>query len=203
MAQNASKPPILVAILASGSGSNAAAIVDYFRGHNFIRVAGIWTNKSTAGVVQRNLGVEVHVFTPGEDDAKLLKSWQDMGVTAVALAGYLRAVPLRWIEAFKGRIWNVHPALLPKFGGAGMYGLHIHRAVIAAGEALSGLTIHDVSEHYDEGPIRFQCAVQVRPEDRAEDLQARILTVEHWAFPRVLEAILLDQPLPNPTECPA
>lgn len=203
MAQNASKPPILVAILASGSGSNAAAIVDYFRGHNFIRVAGIWTNKSTAGVVQRNLGVEVHVFTPGEDDAKLLEVWQDMGVTAVALAGYLRAVPLRWIEAFSGRIWNVHPALLPKFGGAGMYGLHIHRAVIAAGETLSGLTIHDVSEHYDEGPIRFQCAVQVRPEDRAEDLQARILAAEHWAFPRVLEAILLDQTLPNPSECPA
>ena len=203
MAQNASKPHILVAILASGSGSNAAAIVDYFQGHNFVRVVGIWTNKPNAGVVQRDAGVPVHVFIPGEDDAKLLTAWQDMGVTAVALAGYLKAVPLAWIEAFSGRMLNVPPALLPKYGGAGMYGIHIHRAVIASGETISGLTVHEVSEHYDEGPIYFQCPVSVRPEDQPEDLQARILKAEHWAFPRVLEAVLLNKPLPNPSECPA
>ncbi len=203
MAQNASNPPILVAILASGSGSNAAAMVEYFEGHNFIRIAGIWTNKASAGVIQRGLAVPVHVFSPGGDDANILAHWQEIGVQAVALAGYLKAVPLLWIEAFSGRMFNVHPALLPKFGGAGMYGLHIHRAVVAAGERRSGLTIHEVSEHYDEGPIRFQCEVDVLPEDQPEDLQARILRAEHWAFPRVLEAILLDQDLPNPNQCPA
>ena len=203
MAQNASNPPILVAILASGSGSNAAAMVEYFEGHNFIRIVGIWTNKASAGVIQRGLAVPVHVFSPGGDDANILAHWQEIGVKAVALAGYLKAVPLLWIEAFSGRMFNVHPALLPKFGGAGMYGLHIHRAVVAAGERRSGLTIHEVSEHYDEGPIRFQCEVDVLPGDQPEDLQARILRAEHWAFPRVLEAILLDQDLPNPNQCPA
>ena len=203
MAQNASNPPILVAILASGSGSNAAAIVQYFEGHNFIQIAGIWTNKAQAGVVQRDLGVPVHVFTPGAHDAEVLAHWQQLGVRSVALAGYLKAVPLLWIEAFSGQMFNVHPALLPKFGGAGMYGLHIHRAVVAAGESRSGLTIHEVSEHYDEGPIRFQCEVDVLPGDQPEDLQARILRAEHWAFPRVLEALLLNQDLPNPSQCPA
>ena len=203
MAQNASNPPILVAILASGSGSNAAAMVEYFEGHNFIRIVGIWTNKASAGVTQRGLAVPVHVFSPGGDDANILAHWQEIGVQAVALAGYLKAVPLLWIEAFSGRMFNVHPALLPKFGGAGMYGLHIHRAVVAAGERRSGLTIHEVSEHYDEGPIRFQCEVDVLPGDQPEDLQARILRAEHWAFPRVLEALLLDQDLPNPDQCPA
>ena len=203
MAQNASNPPILVAILASGSGSNAAAIVQYFEGHNFIRIVGIWTNKASAGVIQRGLAVPVHVFYPGGDDVNVLAHWQHLGIHAVALAGYLKAVPLLWIEAFSGRMFNVHPALLPKFGGAGMYGLHIHRAVVAAGESRSGLTIHEVSEHYDEGPIRFQCEVDVLPGDQPEDLQERILRAEHWAFPRVLEALLLDQPLPNPDECPA
>lgn len=203
MAQNASNPPILVAILASGSGSNAAAMVEYFEGHNFIRIVGIWTNKASAGVIQRGLAVPVHVFSPGGDDANILAHWQEIGVQAVALAGYLKAVPLLWIEAFSGRMFNVHPALLPKFGGAGMYGLHIHRAVVAAGERRSGLTIHEVSEHYDEGPIRFQWEVDVLPGDQPEDLQARILRAEHWAFPRVLEALLLDQDLPNPDQCPA
>jgi len=202
MAEYALNPPILVAILASGSGSNAAAIIQYFEGHNFIRVAGVWTNNQTAGVMQRDLSVPVHVFRPGTHDLEVLAVWKQLGVQAVALAGYLKAVPPLWIDAFSGRIFNVHPALLPKYGGSGMYGIHIHRAVVAAGESRSGLTIHEVSEHYDEGPIRFQCEVDVLPGDQPEDLQARILRAEHWAFPRVLEALLLDQALPNPSRCP-
>ena len=203
MAEHALNPPILLAILASGNGSNATAIIQYFKKHNFIRIAGVWTNNERAGVVKRDLDVPVHVFTPGTQDAEVLSIWKQWGVQAVALAGYLKAVPHLWIEAFSGRMFNVHPALLPKFGGAGMYGLHIHRAVVAAGESRAGLTIHEVSEHYDEGPIRFQCEVDVLPGDRPEDLQARILRAEHWAFPRVLEALLLDQDLPNPDQCPA
>ena len=131
MAEHALNPPVLVAILASGNGSNAASIIQYFKGHNFIQVAGVWTNKAQAGVVHRDLGVPVHVFTPGTDDVEVLAVWKQLGVQSVALAGYLKAVPLLWIEAFSGRMFNVHPALLPKFGGAGMYGLHIHRAVVA------------------------------------------------------------------------
>lgn len=202
MSSTVPQPLISLAILASGSGSNAAAIVEYFKGHKFCRIEGIWTNSSKAGVLNRNLSVPVHVFTPGLDDAMVLQDWKRREVQAIACAGYLKRVPADWIQAFEKRIWNVHPALLPKFGGAGMYGLHIHRAVIQAGEALSGLSIHEVTAEYDEGALCFQCALPVASTDDPESLQARILRMEHWAFPRVLEALLLDKNLPDPSACP-
>ncbi len=196
------KPLISLAVLASGSGSNAAALVEYFRSHKFCRVEGIWTNSSNSGVLSRDLSVPMHVFTPGQDDAHVADRWKALGISAVVCAGYLKKIPISWIKAWPHRIWNVHPALLPKHGGPGMYGLRIHRAVLEAGDSESGLTIHEVTEQYDEGAALFQCRVPVFPLDHPEELQARILRVEHWAFPRVVEALLMDQPLPHPDQCP-
>ena len=203
MTSEPAQPLISLAVLASGSGSNAAAIVEYFHAHKFCRIEGIWTNTLKAGVLSRDLTVPVHVFNSDVDDETLVAHWGECGISAILCAGYLKKIPLRWIQAFPGRIWNVHPALLPKFGGPGMYGLHIHRAVLAAGETESGLTIHEVTEHYDEGPALFQCRVPVFPSEAPEALQARILRAEHWAFPRVVEAILMNRPLPHPDQCPA
>jgi phosphoribosylglycinamide formyltransferase-1 len=153
--------------------------------------------------LSRDLSVPVHVFAPGAEDDRVIDQWRAAGISAVVCAGYLKLIPAQWIRAFPHRIWNVHPALLPKHGGPGMYGLHIHRAVLAAGDAESGLTVHEVSERYDEGRALFQCRVPVAPQDGPEDLQARILRAEHWALPRVVEALLLNQPLPRPDQCPA
>ncbi len=203
MTSESSQPLISLAVLASGSGSNAAAMVEYFTAHKFCRIEGIWTNSPKAGVLSRDLSVPVHVFAPGAEDDRVIDQWKAAGISAVVCAGYLKLIPAQWIRAFPHRIWNVHPALLPKHGGPGMYGLHIHRAVLAAGDAESGLTVHEVSERYDEGRALFQCRVPVAPQDGPEDLQARILRAEHWALPRVVEALLLNQPLPRPDQCPA
>ncbi|HAB31094.1 MAG TPA: phosphoribosylglycinamide formyltransferase [Cryomorphaceae bacterium] len=202
MPLNAPKASTSLAILASGTGSNAAAIAEYFQGHNFVSIAGIWTNRPEAGIKKREINAPIHGFLPEKDETRVLAEWKKLGVEAVALAGYLKNVPLAWIEAFPGRMFNIHPALLPKFGGKGMYGLHIHRAALTSGEAFSGLTIHEVSKEYDEGTISFQCRVPVEERDTPETLQARILKAEHWAYPRVLEAQLCQTPMPNPLSCP-
>ncbi len=136
-------------------------------------------------------------FVPGQDDEALLAHWRAAGVTALVLAGYLKPVPAAWIQAFGERCYNIHPALLPAYGGHGMYGHHIHEAVVAAGERESGLSIHRVSERNDEGPILFQMRTAVVPSDTAETLAARILKGEHWAYPRVVRADLLGQPMPT------
>lgn len=186
-------------ILASGSGSNAASLVGYFNNHPKIQVCGLWTNNPQAGVLQRNLGVDTQVFAQGDDT--LIATWKASGATTLVLAGYLKAIPAAWIDAFKGSVYNIHPALLPAYGGKGMYGMHIHRAVIASGDKASGLSVHKVTEVYDEGPLVFQMQLALRPKEAAEGLQQRILEGEHWAFPRAIEADLLQQTMP--TQLPA
>jgi len=165
-----------------------------------VQTVGIWTNRKSAGIWNRSLNVPVHHFVPGHDDEVLLAQWRSEGVTALVLAGYLKPVPPAWIQAFGPRCYNIHPALLPAYGGHGMYGHHIHEAVVAAGEAESGLSIHRVTEHYDEGPILFQMRTPLVPGDTAEALGARILHGEHWAYPRVVTADLLGTEFP--TELP-
>jgi len=151
----------------------------------------------SAGIWNRSLSVPVAHFVPGADDDSLLEQWQAAGVNALVLAGYLKPVPASWIRAFGARCYNIHPALLPAYGGHGMYGHHIHEAVVAAGEPESGLSIHRVTERYDEGPILFQMRTSVRPSDTPEELAARILKGEHWAYPRVIAADLLGTELPT------
>lgn len=185
-----------VAILVSGSGSNAVSLLDFWS-NTPVKAIGIWTNRMSAGIWNRSLSVPVTHFVPGADDDRLLEQWQAAGVNALVLAGYLKPVPASWIRAFGSRCYNIHPALLPAYGGHGMYGHHIHEAVVAAGEPESGLSIHRVTERYDEGPILFQMRTPVRPSDTPEELAARILKGEHWAYPRVITADLLGTELPT------
>lgn len=152
------------------------------------------TNRANAGVVERAAQDEVPctVFIPSAEGFDLLlREFQREGVEAVFLAGFLKPLPVEWIRAFPHRVWNLHPSLLPEFGGPGMYGMHVHRAVVAAGAVKTGITIHEVTEHYDEGPVCFQAEVTVEPNDTAECVAEKIHALEMEHVPVVLERLLL------------
>ncbi|MAR17943.1 MAG: phosphoribosylglycinamide formyltransferase [Rhodobacteraceae bacterium] len=193
---------ISLAILASGRGSNAESIVQYFSQNKIIKIVGIWTNSSKSGVLDRKMGVDIRMFSPGKGDDSLLAFWRKEGVDAIILAGYLKPIPLVFLNHFKNNIINIHPSLLPKHGGKGMYGIAVHKAVLASRDKKTGITVHVVTEKYDEGPILFQCETKTRTEDSPETLQARVLKMEHWAYPRVIEAYLQNKPLPKKSACP-
>ncbi len=189
---------INIAILASGSGSNAEAIVHHFRNSSTICVALILTNRSTAGVVQRaeRLGVPCLIFDRAEfnDPERFLSHFHHAGIDVVVLAGFLWLVPTYLVKAFDGKILNIHPALLPEFGGKGFYGDHVHRAVLASGKPLSGITIHKVNEHFDEGDILFQAACHVDKTDTVELLAQKVHALEHRFFPVVIEKFIGTMP---------
>jgi phosphoribosylglycinamide formyltransferase 1 len=185
-----------VAVLASGGGSNLQSILDDSRHHDLFRVALVISDRAEAGALvrAREAGIPA-VHVPARDRsaeevaADTLAALDHAGVAMVALAGYLRLVPAPVIRQYQGRIVNIHPALLPAFGGRGMYGLNVHRAVLAAGCRVSGATVHRVTEVYDEGSIIAQWPVPVLPGDTPEGLAARVLAVEHVLFPAVLRAL--------------
>lgn len=185
-----------IAVLASGSGSNAEAILAHFSegtGAEVGEVVWVATNRREAGVRERarRFGVEEsHVPKADIASGTLLEELRARAVDWVVLAGFLLKVPREVCAAFEGRMVNIHPALLPKYGGAGMYGMNVHRAVKEAGEAVSGMTIHFVNEHYDEGDIVFQGEVDLAPEDSADDIAAKVLTLEHRHYPTVLEGLI-------------
>lgn len=185
-----------LAIYASGSGTNAEALFRYFQGHSSIRVGLVVTNNPNAGVRAKAEAAGIPcVLLPlaavkeGHLQRDILQAWQ---IDAIALAGYLKLVPAALVQAFPDRIFNIHPALLPKFGGAGMYGLNVHRAVLAAGEPESGCTIHLVNEHYDEGRILAQGRVTVQPGWTPEALQQAVLEQEHRLFGPTIEKYLIN-----------
>ena len=184
-----------IAIFASGAGSNAARIIDHFRDDPRVRVVLIASNKPEAGVWEiarkeqlPTLLIEKETFFRGYGYVPQLQSAR---VDLVVLAGFLWKVPATLIEAFPNRIINIHPALLPKYGGKGMYGANVHAAVIAAGETESGITIHHVDGHYDNGDIIFQAKCRVLPDDTAETLAARIHHLEHEHYPNIIERLLV------------
>lgn len=179
-----------IALFASGNGSNAERIARHFNGHPTLQVALVICNNPSAYVLQRasNLGIPAVVATGAEFTqpgriASILAAY-DIGF--IALAGFLKLVPADVVAAFPGRILNIHPALLPRHGGKGMYGSRVHEAVIAAGETESGITIHKVNERYDEGAVVFQARCPVLPGDTAESLAARVHELEYEHFPRVI-----------------
>jgi phosphoribosylglycinamide formyltransferase 1 len=179
-----------IAILASGNGSNAAEIVRYFKNHIAIDVALLLSNNSQAYVLERarQLALPAKVFTRDEFKEGTVLQWlQHDNITHIVLAGFLWLIPHHLVEAYPGKIINIHPALLPKFGGKGMYGLKVHEAVKAGGETETGITIHLVNENYDEGAILFQerCAVQTHytPQQIAECVHQ----LEHAHYPKVIE----------------
>jgi phosphoribosylglycinamide formyltransferase 1 len=193
-----------VAVFASGGGTNLQSLIDSCARGSAGRIALVISDRAQAGALERarRHGIPaVHLDVRGRaaDDvaAETLAALRGHAIEFIALAGYLRLVPGAVIRAFAGRIINIHPALLPAFGGRGMYGLHVHRAVLAAGCRVSGATVHRVTEEYDEGGILAQWPVPVLPGDSAESLAARVLAVEHVLYPAVLQALLRgDAPLP-------
>ncbi|HVG11737.1 MAG TPA: phosphoribosylglycinamide formyltransferase [Flavisolibacter sp.] len=187
-----------IAIFASGAGSNAQAILRHLEGNNAIKVGLIVCNKPGAGVIDIAgaagvpvLLIEKEEFFRGESYVPQLKQ---EGIDFIVLAGFLWKIPQALIQAFPRKIVNLHPALLPKYGGKGMYGLNVHAAVIQNGEQESGITIHWVDEHYDSGDIIFQATCPVLPGDTPEELAGRIHRLEHTHFPVVITQILRDVP---------
>jgi phosphoribosylglycinamide formyltransferase 1 len=182
-----------IAILASGSGSNAQRLIEHFRTTGTAEVVVIGCDQPQAGVLQRawDLGIPSYLFS-GRDlrEGKVLAELQALRADLVVLAGFLRLVPMEMVKALPGRIINIHPALLPKYGGKGMYGDHVHKAVIAGKERESGITIHFVNERFDEGEHIAQFKCPVLPDDTSESLAARIHGLEHAHYPEVVEALL-------------
>lgn len=185
-----------IAIFASGSGSNAENIVRYFESHPCISVALILTNRTDAYVLERakKLNIPAVVFSKTEmnESDSLLNLLIEKKIDWLVLAGFLLKVPDNLIAAFPDRILNIHPALLPKFGGKGMYGSRVHEAVVAAGEKESGITIHFVNNHYDEGQIAFQATCPVLPSDTPDDVANKVHALEYEHFPVVIEKIISD-----------
>ena len=183
-----------IAIFASGSGTNAENIIRYFQENDLIRVALVLSNRSDAYVLERahRLQVPSEVFlkedwVSGEQILALLHEYH---IDFIVLAGFLVRVPERLLHAYPDKIINIHPALLPKFGGKGMYGDRVHEAVVAAGEKESGITIHYINEHYDEGNAIFQATCPVFPTDSPDDVAKKVHALEYEHFPQVIEQVL-------------
>ena len=184
-----------LAILASGSGTNAENIINYFKPHKEIEVVEVLSNKKTAKVLERavRLGVpfksfDRYSFLESNEVLNHLKEIADF----VILAGFLWKIPENIIQAFPNRIINIHPALLPKYGGKGMYGMHVHNAVVANKEEKSGISIHFVNEFYDEGAIIYQKSVALSLKDKPEDVAQKIHVLEYEYFPKIIENVVLN-----------
>lgn len=181
-----------IAVLASSGGSNLQALLDYFATLGDRRAGDVVlaiSNNATAGALERARRAGIATAVIGADGAELDDLLTVHRIALVVLAGYLRFVPVSVTRRFAGRMVNVHPALLPQFGGAGMYGARVHRAVLAARAEASGPTVHFVDEAYDHGPVIAQWRVPVRPSDDEDTLAARVLRAEHLLLPRVVQAV--------------
>jgi phosphoribosylglycinamide formyltransferase-1 len=182
-----------IVLFASGSGSNAQRILEYFENHPEIRVAALFSNNPEAFALKRaeNFNVPAITFTRAEfKDGTVLEKVKKYSPELIVLAGFLWLIPQDLVKAFPDKIINIHPALLPKFGGKGMYGHHVHEAVVAAKEGESGITIHFVNENFDEGEAILQARCPVFPEDTAEQVAARVLELEHKHFAPEIEKLL-------------
>ena len=183
-----------IAIFASGSGTNAERLATYFKTSTQARVVLILSNRPDAFVLQRaaQLGIQSRVFSREElhREDGVLHLLLEQKIDFVVLAGFLWLVPSPVISAFKGKIVNIHPALLPKYGGKNMYGQRVHQAVIAAGEKESGITIHRVDEVYDNGAILFQAKCPINANDTPQTLASKIHQLEYAHFPKVIEGLL-------------
>jgi phosphoribosylglycinamide formyltransferase 1 len=186
-----------IAIFASGNGTNAQRIIEYFNDHPLVRVEIILSNNPSAFVLERAKAANIPsvCFNRKEfyESNFILDLLTVQGVSFIVLAGFLWLIPRNLLEAFRGRIVNIHPALLPKYGGKGMYGMKVHEAVIASGDMESGITIHRVNERYDEGEILFQATCPVESGETPETLAAKVHQLEYAHFPLVIERVLLNR----------
>lgn len=184
-----------IAIFASGKGSNMVQITRKFEQSESISVRLVVASRASAGVLEhaKSLGVESVIFTKNDlaNPETLLTELRARKIEWLVLAGWLLLLPAEIIEAYRGRIINVHPSLLPEFGGRGMFGHHVHEAVIAAGRTRSGITIHLVDEHYDQGSILAQFECEVLPDDTPQTLETRIHELEYRHYPEQIEKLIL------------
>lgn len=183
-----------IAIFASGSGTNAENIARYFAKSENVNVAIVLSNNRNVGVHARvhKQGIPSFVFSRDEFAAGIpvLEKLAEYDVCFIVLAGFMNKISDVLLEAFPGRIVNIHPALLPKHGGKGMYGMRVHEAVVAGGEKESGITIHYINERYDEGAVIFQATCPVFPSDTPEEVAAKVHALEYAHYPRVIEEVL-------------
>lgn len=183
-----------IAIFASGSGSNAENIFNYFKENENVEISLILTNNANAFVIERakNLDVKSYVFSKTDflNSDSILTVLAENKIDLVVLAGFLLKIPENLIKSYPNKIVNIHPALLPKYGGKGMYGDNVHKAVVEAKEVESGITIHFVNENYDEGKIIFQAKCPVLDSDTYEDVAAKVHKLEYEHFPKVIDFLL-------------
>jgi len=186
-----------IAVFASGSGSNFQQITEYFSVKESIEIAGLFCNNPNAFAIQRaeNLSIETFVFNRKQftESDDVLNKLIQLQTDWIVLAGFLWLIPDTILNTYKGRIINIHPALLPKYGGKGMYGMNVHASVIENKEKKSGITIHFVNEHYDKGDIIFQAECLIAPADTPEILAAKIHELEKIHFPQQIEKLLLKE----------
>jgi phosphoribosylglycinamide formyltransferase 1 len=183
-----------IAIFASGSGSNAQKIMEHFKKHNDAEVAIVLTNNPEAYVLQRadNFEVPSHVFNRHQfyQTDEVLQILKNLQIDIIVLAGFLWLIPENLLKAYPNKIINLHPALLPKYGGKGMYGDNVHKAILQAGDAESGITIHFVNENFDEGEIIHQSRFHIEKDDDIEMIKFKGQQLEHLHYPKVIEVLL-------------
>ncbi len=181
-------------LFASGSGTNVEAIVNYFQDHPDVSISAVLTNKRDAKVIDRcnRLNISALCFNKWAfyRSDTILEILRKLQPDLIVLAGFMWKVPEAIVQEFEGRIINIHPALLPKYGGKGMYGMHVHKAVKDSGDKQTGITIHYVNEAYDEGAIIRQAQIPVRPEDSAEDIAKKVHQLEYQYYPEVIQELL-------------
>ena len=182
-----------IVIFASGSGSNAEQIINHFRLHRFVKVACVLSNNANAKVLQiaANNNIDTIIFDKQQfETGYVLKKLQNIDPDLIVLAGFLLKFPILIINEFKDKVVNIHPALLPKYGGKGMYGMHVHTAVLQNNESVSGITIHHVNEHYDEGAYLFQKSIAITDCQSAQEIAVKILQLEHLHYANEIEKLL-------------
>ena len=187
-----------IAIFASGTGSNALKIINYFKNSNLAKVVFIVSNNKNAGVKNHafNNKIDFQYYEKSiwkSNPEKIVSDLNEKKIDLVVLAGFLLLIPQALLKAYPCKIINIHPALLPEFGGKGMYGSHVHEAVKASAKKESGITIHLVNEKYDEGEIIFQARTPIHENDTAQDIQKNVLELEHNWYPQVIESFLKER----------
>lgn len=184
-----------IAIFASGTGSNALNIINFFKGHPSIEIAFVMSNRANAPIVTsaHELGIKTMHFTNQEvaDGNFLCTLCKDEAIDWIVLAGYLRLIPVELIKIYRDKMINLHPSLLPKYGGKGMHGQNVHLAVLENKEVESGITIHFVNEEFDKGRIIAQFHCGIDPSDKIEDLEMKIRYLEHSYLPTVIQNTIL------------
>lgn len=185
-----------IAIFATGRGTNAQKVIEHFKRHSNIRVNLILSNNVHAGVLEIAHHFQIPAVTFNKHDFyetnMVTQALQEAGITHIVLAGFLWLIPSALIQQFSNRMVNIHPALLPKFGGKGMFGMHVHKAVKQSGETTTGITIHLVNENYDEGSILHQQTIQLTGDESPEDIALKVQSIEHQYYPIIIENWIKD-----------